>query len=177
MDDISLLLKPILQNSFSKTDILRRLHLIREFLEASFFSGSRESLDSFCRRKNLSPLDSQFLFSLGKNFFQSFSSKNMYKILDRIDKEVKNVPAVIMYLPYIPDENEIYKLGLWFKENLKKDMLIEIKNDREKIGGCALSKEGYYNDYSLHHFISKRKSEILSLLDEYDKNRPAQAKQ
>ena len=162
------LLHTILNKAYTKSDALRRLHLLREYLEQSLFStDSNLTLNDFLDQQNSSDEDYYIMTSWKKSLYNSITQENLYKIINAISEEIKSYPTIIIYLPHKPENKDIKKIGSWFHKNISENILIDIKTDEEKIGGCAFVRNGIYFDYSLHHYIQKNRESILNLINEY----------
>lgn len=165
MDD-NQLLKTIIQNTYTKGDFLRRLNLLRGFLEQQFFK-SEATLEKYLKNIKASPLDQKALLSWGKEFYSSFDVNSLYQKLNTLSKGIKSIQNITLYIPLDSTDKDIDVLGAWFRQNISKSALIDLRFDKKRIGGCAVVLNNVYRDYSLHHFMNKNKTEVLDMLSTY----------
>lgn len=162
------LLKTIIDTSFIKADVLRRIRIIREYLEQTFFTpGDKKDLKDFLTGSNVSEADREVLLGWNREFFHTFTKDNAYDLLEKISAFVKDLPTINLYVPVELDASEIPSLGAWMRANVDKGVLIEIHVDSSTVGGCALAWNGIYSDYSLRHYLHKRMDGVRKVLTEF----------
>lgn len=161
------LFETILHDTYTLTDFHRRLKLLRDFLENSFFTQQRQSYSDFFKKHQISASDLELLSSWGDNFYNSFEQENVYKILKNLEEKIKDIPIVTVYLPLAINSPMPANIGKWFRENIKSIVLLDLKTDYSLVLGAAIVYNGIYRDFSLHYYISKYKDEILSIIGEY----------
>jgi hypothetical protein len=162
------LLDIILTSTYVKADLLRRLRLVREYLEQRFFTpGEKKDMSSFLASQKV-PADEQALINgWGDVFFSSFNKENAYDYLDQMNKRVKDLPTVNIYIPIDLDTGQTKKVGEWVKANVDREALVEFHVDTSVFGGCAFAWNGVYYDYSLKHYMHKKVDAIRKILTEY----------
>jgi len=161
-------LATIIATSYVKADVVRRIRIVREYLEQQFFTpGERHDLVEFLNGDNISPEDKQVISSWGSNFFGQFTKENAYELLAQMTAEVKNLPTINMYVPVGLHFKESTKLGTWVRENVDKSVLIELHVDASTFGGCAFAWNGVYYDYTLRHYMRKKMDSIRKILTDY----------
>lgn len=161
------LAQKLLPNTYTENDLRRRLSIIRSFFEHLFFKDETITLENFLNSRNIPPSDTAAILSYNKNFYTYFSPTNYNQVIRSILKSIKEIPNITIYLPIDTNVSEIAKLGTWFRKNISATSLLDIRYDDKKIGGCALVTNNIYRDYSLHHFISKKRQDILDLVNNY----------
>jgi acylphosphatase len=162
------LLQAILDVSFVKADVLRRMRIVREFLEQRFFTpGEKRDLKEFLEYAKVSPDDEAVFHAWGESFFHSFTKENAYELLEQVKGQVKDLPTVNLYVPVEMGPDEVKKLGEWFRKNVNKTMLIELHIEPDTLGGCAFAWSGVYTDYSLKHYLHKRMDAVRKVLTDY----------
>lgn len=161
------LFQTILADTYTLTDFHRRLKLLRDYLENTFFTEERQSLSDFFKKHQISTSDLEILVAWGDNFYQSFAQENIYKILRNLEEKAKNLPIVTVYLPIAINSLLPYQIGKWFRQNLEYAVLIDLKTDYSLVSGAAVVCKGIYHDFSLHYYISKQKEEILNIISNY----------
>lgn len=194
MEQDNKILDTILKNTYTKNQALKRLRLLKDFLNFVFFektqalspqlsansqqSGSlnfeseavlKSDLEEFRKivfakdnPEDLKELD--FLAKLDSKFYVGFDHNNLHRQLEELEKQILGVKTVVLYIPFELPTQELEKLGAWFKYNLGVNSLFEITFDPSLIGGCALSLNGAYKDYSLKARINENKDSINKIL-------------
>lgn len=164
------LLHVLLTTTFVKSDISRRLGIIREYVNQRFFtSGEKKDVNKFLALGNLSVEDQRVLTDWDDDFFQTFTKENASGLFDTLDREVQNLPVINLYVPMELGSQDVVKIGTWMRKNLDPSVLIELHFDPSTFGGCALAWEGMYHDYSLHHTLRTKIDPIRKILSEYAK--------
>jgi len=163
---MSNILTTFLKETYYQGQISHRLQVLRSFLLKHFFNASQVQI---------SQLDSDWLKSLGDDFLKNFTQQagtsgsqlNVYQVLEKLEKDVKKLPTLTVYLPFEMPDEEKNKLGLYLRTNFKKDLIFEIKLDPDLIGGAALSWKGVHKDYSLRERIDQNHDKVLSSLKSF----------
>lgn len=163
------LFSPILRTCFTKTELHRRINILRDFLEAKFFMGETHSLQDWLYARHIPEVDSQILLSWGKPFYDAFTAENVYQTISDFTKEIANMPVLTMYLPFAPNDKDMVNIGLWCRKNVDARCLLDIRSDPSLVAGCTLSWNGTYRDYSLHSFIEETRDSVKKLIGQYAK--------
>lgn len=164
------LLQNLVRVCFTKTEVSRRLRIIREYLENKFFKSKTKNLKSFFINSKYPSSDTLAIEKLSPDFFASFNKNNAYPQLTKIGKALNNLDTIHLYLPADFPPNDLSRVGLWFKKNVAEDVLLEIEIDSSLTLGCAVSKNGIYHDFSLKYFLKNKRLQILQVLGDYVKN-------
>jgi hypothetical protein len=159
----------IMRTSYNKTDITRRTRLLREYLEQVFYAGADVDMVKTLLAHQATTDDIEVFLAWGDTFFKSFNKDNMYKVIARIEELVKKMPSIPLYIPYIPVPAEAIKIGKWFRRNVGDKILIDLHTDPTLLGGCAFVWQGTYRDYSLRHYMMKRRKQIQEVINDYVK--------
>lgn len=157
------LLETILENTFTKSDLDRRLRLLKEYMVKSLF---REVKLGKVRPEllNISPdiaSDLTWLESIPDTFFHHFNRQNLHEKLNEIAKMTEELPTIVINLPIESTEREISDIGSKVRTTFKDNYLIDIKIDPSLIAGCSLVWEGVIKDFSLRAKIEEQKEAIL----------------
>jgi F0F1-type ATP synthase delta subunit len=161
-------LSTVLASTYVKADVLRRIHLMREYLEQRFFTpGEKHDLPEYLDIAKIVPEDKNALNTWGNTFFNQFTKENAYSILDLMAQEVKNLPVINLYIPVGLPPEELSKLGIWVRQNINASVLIELHVDSSTFGGCAFAWNGVYYDYTLRHYMRKKTDSIRKILTDY----------
>ncbi len=162
------MLETILKTGFVKSDVHRRLRILRQYLEQTFFgSGDKKTLADFLVDIGASPDDRQIMLSWGDDFYTTFTKDNAYDLVDSVGSAIKDLPVINVYVPIHLDAEQIARLGSWFRQNVDAHILVEFHRDHATIGGCAFAWQGVYQDYSLRHYLRARGDDIRAIIDRF----------
>jgi hypothetical protein len=161
------ILTSIIKNTYTKAEILRRITLLRQYLEQMFFSGMVDRVSDNLRKLGASTEDVAEITSWGDEFFASFTRENTYDILNEVSKAVENLPIVTVYLAIVPFDEDVKELGNWFRKHLDPKAMLDIRTNTSLIGGCAYVWNGVYREFALHYFLSKNVDEIAKIISQY----------
>lgn len=170
----SALLDIMLKNTYIKSDLYRRVGLLKEFLEHTFFSGhlqesSQDLFLEFLREKGVEGSeDTKALLEWGA-IAQGFTDGNLRERLVNLDNEIKELPTIITYFPMAFGTKEYEMLGKWFREQVSPRMVLDVKIDPSTAGGCAFVWKGIYHDFSFKNFMGKHEPELKEALRTYGK--------
>lgn len=151
----------------SKTSFLRRLTLLRLFFEKKYFTNSSPILSDFLKELNASPSDIAVLTNLPTQFYESFTLKNFYNLLKNLSEKLAKTSLITVYLPLIPNSDEIENLGTWFRQYEKTDCVIEVIENKNMVAGATYVRDGILHDYSLNYLLFKKRSMVSSLISQY----------
>jgi hypothetical protein len=148
------ILEKILADTYTLSDLHKRIRTLKTYLLKILFQSS-EQIDE--------PLQSErnWLHSLGDEFYKQFNQQNIYPILEELEKELKNINILVMYLPIDPNKSQIDQIGAFLRKNYGDKFILDMKYDPQLIGGCALVWNGIYKDYSLRASIQNNSQKIL----------------
>lgn len=154
------LLDAFFLGNYSMQQIHLRFNLLRTYLICRFFQEKQE--DTLA----VDPADRLWLASLGQTWSQQCNKRNVYQIIESLEKEIGKIKPLVIYISFDMPDEEIEKLGIWlrgqFAPNGSERIVFEIKHDPNLIGGCALSWRGVYRDYSVRAKIEANKEKILA---------------
>lgn len=164
------ILSTIIGDTYTVSDLSRRLALIRAYSEHRIFLKSNpKNLETFLRDKGASELDIEIMTSWNEDFYNYFNKDNLYFVVKNLEVDLKTLVTITVYLPYTPNGEEVVKLGKWFRESLNTDILMDIKVNDQLIGGCAFVWKGIYKEFDLHFFLKKSRKELLNIFESYVK--------
>ena len=166
------LLTIFLANTLTKDSAQHRLSLTKEFLEYYFFTKHENQnliylLNKFINEKKENRDEFNALFTWGYHFFDLFTKKNMYNLLTELENRVRDLPTAVVYLPFVLPVYALPKLSAWFRTNVHPNFIIDLKSDRDLIGGCAIVWKGTYHDFSLRYFLSIKKAAVKKIVDDF----------
>ncbi|MBI3486106.1 hypothetical protein HY025_04155 [Candidatus Daviesbacteria bacterium] len=155
------ILNTILKDTYTQTQLNRRLRLLKESLNNQFF-GVKNNL--FIELE-----DQNWLDSLDKTIFSQFSQENFNAQFQKLEELGKQIPVLSLYLSFDPPLEEIAKLSNYFRTNFSPNFLFEIKLDPNLVAGSALVWKGVYKDYSLRKYIDDQKERLISEFKQFIK--------
>jgi F0F1-type ATP synthase delta subunit len=160
------ILNILLPVTYTKISFLRRIRLIRQYLESVFFSANNQTLAEYLQEQHEDITDITTLSQLPKEFTNQFSKDTFYHLLQEASTEANNVPAVTMYTSFQPTEEYISGFCEWFRQHVQEHALIDQRIDAEVTGGCALVWKGFYKDFSMKFFMQQHKEQIHNIIND-----------
>ncbi len=176
------IIEKLVINTYTKPQLIRRIRVLRDFAFFRLFNLSVEQqklpLSSQIQlflalhqkdilELNLLRQEGNWMTSLGDEFFSLINPANNNDFFKTLEDMANNTKPIIIYLPIeLPEPNQL-ELGQWLKTNVGPQSLYEISFNGELIGGCAISYNGTYRDYSLRAKINNNKEAILTSLKSY----------
>ena len=166
--------------SLAKRQALRRFRVLKDYLNYKFYSVPADVSDqdaftqfsaNYVREIARAGLedDLKFIYDLGPEYLNQFKPNALKDALQDIEQAITSAKIVIVSLALELPDPEITKLGQFIKTNSGPQVLIEIQYDPALIGGCALSYNGVYRDFSIRRKIEENKKGILNTLLTYVK--------
>ena len=165
--DIRQIQQIILTKTFTKADYLRRVTIIREYLESRFFKDFQGDFSLYLEKKAVPIKDRKALTHLDGNFFNLITSDNLYLIINGLVESLKDLPTLTLYLAIIVEDDLVNKLGVWFRQNLHPELIMEVRYDPGLVSGCAYVWNNKYHDLSLHHLFNQKHEVINKIIDAY----------
>jgi len=166
--------KIILSNTYTTSDMNRRLGLLEEFLDHKSFSGhdiasGASPLEVFLKEsKKEDTKEAKALAEWGDEFYAEFEKGNSVNMLNAIKEELGLLPTIQIYFPAMFSAEEFKSVGEWLRKNINENILMEVSIDMDMIGGCGFVWNGVYHDFSFRNFIAKHTDELASMIREYD---------
>lgn len=148
------LLEKILESTYTKADLLRRLDLLKNYIVRRLFSKSVNSL-------SLNQTDSEWITSLGEDFFKKFNTKSVYATFTQLEGIAKEINPLTIYLSVDMTDDYIAQIGLRCRKLFGQGFLIDTQLDPSLIAGCSLVWNGVIADYSIRAKIEENKTVIL----------------
>jgi len=68
---------------------------------------------------------------------------------EKLKEKLKSLPIFSLTIGFEPTEEFKEKLVHWIKENVEKKAVLDLKIDKEILGGAIISWQGKYKNYSL----------------------------
>ncbi len=159
------LLEQILAETYTQTEALQRLRVLRELIFLQLFGeGEKKTIDA-----PITPPVQQtgWMASFDRQIFKTFTKDNVYKIFNEIEAEIKKIRPLVVFVPFELPEIGITAIGQYLRKNFGKNFLFETKIDPAIIAGTALVWNGIYKDYSVRQKIIENRKQILEMMKGY----------
>ena len=156
MSDI---LSTILNNTYTLTQLNRRILVLKTFLEQQFFASQPPQA--------LPSQPDPYLKTLPPDLLTKFNKDNLSTIFKDLEEEIQKIQALTLYLTFDPDETTIVSIGEFVRRTFASLILLDIKYDPNLIAGAAIVWEGIYRDYSLRSKIEEKKTEVLQSFKQF----------
>lgn len=169
-----------LSKVYTKAQSYRGIRVIKDFVNFIFFELGQDIKDekfdltlafSEFEINSLKRISNQYiseelkiLRSFNKDFFILFDKNNLNQNLKELENNINSTKTIIIYLPFEIPDLELERLGIWVKKNLGSQTIFELSFDPSLIGGCGLSYNGVFKDYSLRQKIKDNREKITQML-------------
>lgn len=160
----------MLTNTYTKDGLLRRLRLLRSYLEKELYSEGEERLDlsAFLKSRGESESDTQAMTSWGVAIQQAFTKNTLYSKITELRKSIDMLPTVTLFVPFLAREEDVERLARWLREHVDKQAVIDCRFDPDAAGGCRIAYDGDFADYSASYYIKTHPKLFIDLLKQYD---------
>lgn len=163
----------LLKNTYTTDALYQRIRLLKEYYEVRMYSQDAQeknmTIEFFCNEKKADSDTSSALKNWEQYFHEHTSgAEENIQTLHELEQHIHTLPSVVVYLPLIFADDEIAKIAGWFRSNVRKDMILEVKIDANVTGGCAFIWNSTYYDFSLRYFMRKERAQLVSMLNAYD---------
>lgn len=165
--DVNQIQQIILQKTYTKSDYIKRVSILREYLETKFFKDGSLGFPRFLETINISENDRETLLVLDEHFFNLFTKDNLYLIINGLTESLKALPILTLYLAVNLDDSQINLLGRWFRQNLNPELIMEIRCNPTLVTGCAYAWNNHYKDLSLHFLLAQKEELINKIIESY----------
>jgi F0F1-type ATP synthase delta subunit len=85
----------------------------------------------------------------------SMNPADIQKILQEVKETLLKLPVIEFKVAFEPAEQFILRLVEWVHQYISPDAIIEVKVDRNIIGGVQISYNGRYHDYSVIKYLQE----------------------
>ncbi len=151
------LYKSIISNTYTAREFQKRLRVLKGYLLITLFGGQSKDADQ-------AEIDqeSRWIQTLDRSLLNQINSKNFYPLFESLDKKIKSVRLLTIYISFDMPKDEVARLGQTLRQTYGADFLFDVRFDPNVIGGVALVWNGIYKDYSVRSNIDGKKAEILT---------------
>ncbi|OGE31629.1 hypothetical protein A2631_00675 [Candidatus Daviesbacteria bacterium RIFCSPHIGHO2_01_FULL_44_29] len=186
---VSKLTDSILESTYTRNQLRRRMRLLKDYINFRLYQSTEklaflETISAFLTRYPLYNQDAHWISSLGEEFYKNFRDTNSSTVLRDVNKYLDEMSVPVLYLPFaltddIIDQKSLggpanstqvvpvqvmVEIGSWFKTNVSKTFIFEPSFSPDLVGGCALSMNGTYHDFSLRISMNEHHEEIIKSL-------------
>jgi hypothetical protein len=163
-------LEQICVNTYTTTDLHRRLGLFQECLEEVLYHKDTESVmkSGIAYAKKVgSEEDAKALSEWGRGIWELFQAHNLAEHISVLKYDGEMLPTLTLYVPVAFDNEAVSIIGSWCRKNINTLILLEIIIDPEVTGGCSFVFNDSYHDFSLHNAMKNNKGIVNTLLTSY----------
>jgi F0F1-type ATP synthase delta subunit len=130
--------RPILLTKEELNSTLKKIEMLKNYL----YKKPEIPLSKKIEKLNLS-----HLFS--KEKIEVLTIPQTIDILEKKKKIFEKIPKITIEMAFEPTADFILKLKNWFWQNLKKNLVLDIKVNPKIIGGAKIYYEGKYFEWTL----------------------------
>lgn len=80
---------------------------------------------------------------------------DMQTVLQEVKEILLALPVIEFKIAFDPAEQFVFRLAEWAHQNIAPDAVLELKIDRNLIGGVQISYKGKYHDYSVIKYLQE----------------------
>jgi len=152
----------IITTTFTTSQLIRRVDLLREYYVEHFFAGKEVNLESLVT--NQSDLE---WFQLNKAFLDGqISQGNVYQTLEALEAQAKMLEVIIIIIAFEIPDAAIAKMCQSLRQEHRRNFIFEVRIDGRLIAGCCFIINGEYKDYSVKKAIQEKQQEIVTRVKE-----------
>ena len=165
------LLERILANTYTTSEVYKRLLVLEDMLQHSLFEKEGGGIDREQRLYNKYQTASErasaeAVAAWGKEFFDAFNKENLHVEMQALKSSIEEVPRLVLYAPVSFETKHIEEIGSWCRKNIDGRLLLDLRIDPQSAGGCMFVWHDTLHDFSLHYFLKKREFEFKKLIAE-----------
>ncbi len=159
--------KRILANTYTKVDCSHRLILLQDVLEE--FPDTRTP-GAFVRavQERYSADDkvaADAIVGWGEAVGEYLAEGEGGERLRELKHHLETLPELVLYVPITLSPASIETIGTWCRAELDPEILLDLKIDREAVGGCLIAWKGVLHDLSLSYFLTQHARERAALIE------------
>lgn len=148
------ILDKVLITTYTMSSLRRRLKALKSRLSEQFFGGDTN--------KQMVTEEIEWLNTYGIQFLTDFQKETFYQSFTRLEESVAKLKLLTLFVVFEPSEEDMQKIGSWLRDNYQQKIVIDLKLDKELIGGCAMIYNGVYKDYSIRSQIAANHDKLIS---------------
>lgn len=151
------ILKIILENTYTKSQLKHRLYILKSYLLQKFFGGPAKITEE----------DLSYLKTLPSALFQNFNKSNIYTAFNTLEAQLDKLPSLILYISFESSDQTTSSIAAFARKAFNSSLLLDIKFDPGLIAGVALVWKGVYKDYSLRAKIAEKTTEVSDVFKKF----------
>lgn len=167
-----IMLDTILKNTYTKTDALKRLRILKEFVSLKLFGAEDQTetgtlKDRFLEEDLiwLNNIFGQDVTKINKqDLSKQFEANNVYHQFEQWEETIKNTQTLTLYIPITIPDQSIIQVGQYLRQSYGQNFLIDLKYDPTLVAGVALVWKGVYKDYSIRQKLQQNREKVTSLI-------------
>ena len=172
MENNIALLERMLANTYTTSEIYKRLLVLEDMLQHSLFEKKADSAD---REKHLysqyqTPSErssAEGVAAWGKEVFDAFNKENLNAQMQSLKNSIEELPRLVVYAPVTFEAKHTEEIGSWCRKNIEGRLLLDLRIDPQSAGGCMFVWHDTLHDFSLRYFLKKREPEFKKLIAEH----------
>ena len=166
-------LKHLHSQTYTVTDLHRRLRLMQEALESVLFAPPQQLRVPPLLTRLTEALaaaaeeDRTALLSLEESIWNSFTPATVTASMQNIHTQADALPVMKLYVPVHFTDKQLAPLAAWARAEVEPGLLFEVMVDPQVVGGCAFVYKDTHFDWSLRRYLRAKKGMITALLNAY----------
>lgn len=148
----------IITNTYTVSDLRRRIQLLKKYLTAKFFAKGEDLPEE------LEEADRAWFLSFPSH---GITEDNLSKTIALLEQREKEIKPLIVFLAITPAQTEIEALGKRIRADFGQNLLIELRLDPMLIAGAAIASKGMYKDYSLRQRLKDNHDVLVASFKKY----------
>jgi len=137
-------LSDLFNTKSQSVDFASRLNSILKQIFEKEFNPEKVLMEQFGIEKK-----DRFMTLLRDNNINATSRLDIKSFIEKILEKINTMPVMELVLAFKPTDKTLQSLSSWFILNTKKQVLLDIKIDKNLIGGAAILSNGKYLDFSV----------------------------
>lgn len=143
-------LSDLFNTKSQSVDFASRLNLVLKKIFEKEFNPESVLMEQFGIEKK-----DKFMTLLRDNNINATSRLDIKGFIEKILERINTMPVMELVLAFEPTDKTLQSLSRWFILNTKKQVLFDIKIDKDLIGGAAILSNGKYLDFSVKPHFDK----------------------
>lgn len=168
--DTQHILASMCSNTFTVTDMHRRLGLLRECVEVALFHESEIPFNEVVITKlqqRGSTGDVAAVTAWADAVFSAFTASTSATKMTALQAAIDELPVLALYIPVVFPDEELALIGQWCRIQCDPSVLLDIHIDPGVVGGCAFVWNDTYHDFSFRRKLAAHPNLITTELSTY----------
>ena len=160
------LFETLIKTTYTVEDAYHRLALVRRFFEDALFKGVYDpgSFVHFLETVHLPPSAVQVFRTWGEAWLSAVSPDRLHEQFETVRARLGRTPKLTLSVPMILSPEARADLGTWLRSHTHPDILIELVFDVAAVGGCRITWQGKYRDFSLRYFVEQHRPQLMEVV-------------